>query len=57
MQKEHIGIREKKKSPDDPLTWEDFKSMHFTKAVININQPSYIYESRCFQFGSMQLIE
>lgn len=34
LSKEHIGIREKKKSPEDPITLEDFKSMHFTRAVI-----------------------
>lgn len=33
FQKEHIGIRKKKKSPEDPITLDDFKLMHFTRAV------------------------
>nr|XP_043617992.1 cytochrome P450 85A1-like [Erigeron canadensis] len=33
LRKEHIEIREKKK-PQDPLDWDDYKSMRFTRAVI-----------------------
>jgi hypothetical protein len=32
LQKEHLDIR-KAKSPEDPLDWNDYKSMTFTKAV------------------------
>ncbi|GAB2300134.1 hypothetical protein Dimus_034173 [Dionaea muscipula] len=30
---EHMGIRARK-SPDEPINWEDYKSMKFTRAVI-----------------------
>ncbi|KAH9623769.1 hypothetical protein KSS87_010186 [Heliosperma pusillum] len=33
LRKEHFAIRARKKE-DDPLTWEDYKSMKFTRAVI-----------------------
>ncbi|KAG9140086.1 hypothetical protein Leryth_021118 [Lithospermum erythrorhizon] len=33
LRKEHVSIRARKK-PEDPLTYEDFKSMSFTRAVI-----------------------
>ncbi|GFZ19028.1 brassinosteroid-6-oxidase 1 [Actinidia rufa] len=33
LRKEHLAIRERKKS-DDPIDWNDFKSMRFTRAVI-----------------------
>lgn len=33
IRKEHLDIR-KAKSPEDPLDWNDYKSMTFTKAVI-----------------------
>ncbi|KAM7279348.1 hypothetical protein ACFE04_006482 [Oxalis oulophora] len=33
LRKEHIAIRQKKR-PDDPLEWNDIKSMRFTRAVI-----------------------
>ncbi|XP_047310959.1 cytochrome P450 85A-like [Impatiens glandulifera] len=33
LKKEHLAIREKKK-PEDPISWDDYKSMQFTRAVI-----------------------
>ncbi|XP_021739411.1 cytochrome P450 85A-like [Chenopodium quinoa] len=33
LRKEHLAIRAKKK-PEDPINWEDYKSMKFTRAVI-----------------------
>ncbi|KAK9742553.1 hypothetical protein RND81_03G181400 [Saponaria officinalis] len=33
LRKEHIAIRARKQA-DDPITWEDYKSMKFTRAVI-----------------------
>ncbi|BFG26486.1 hypothetical protein CerSpe_127600 [Prunus speciosa] len=33
LRKEHLAIREKKR-PDDPIDWNDLKSMRFTRAVI-----------------------
>lgn len=33
LRKEHLAIREKKR-PEDPLNWNDYKSMRFTRAVI-----------------------
>ncbi|KAK9700253.1 hypothetical protein RND81_08G227100 [Saponaria officinalis] len=33
LRKEHLAIRERKKE-DEPITWEDYKSMKFTRAVI-----------------------
>ncbi|KAK4271897.1 hypothetical protein QN277_020523 [Acacia crassicarpa] len=33
LRKEHFAVREKKK-PDDPINWNDLKSMKFTRAVI-----------------------
>ncbi|KAJ8436028.1 hypothetical protein Cgig2_007686 [Carnegiea gigantea] len=33
LRKEHLAIRAKKK-PDEPITWEDYKAMRFTRAVI-----------------------
>ncbi|XP_021737040.1 cytochrome P450 85A-like [Chenopodium quinoa] len=33
LRKEHLAIRAKKK-PEDPITWEDYKAMKFTRAVI-----------------------
>ncbi|XAR51628.1 hypothetical protein NMG60_11006308 [Bertholletia excelsa] len=33
LRNEHLAIREKKK-PEDPIDWEDYKSMRFTRAVI-----------------------
>ncbi|CAL5369767.1 unnamed protein product [Camellia sinensis] len=33
LRKEHLAIREKKR-PEDPIDWEDYKSMRFTRAVI-----------------------
>ncbi|KAL9230071.1 hypothetical protein vseg_005463 [Gypsophila vaccaria] len=33
LRKEHFAIRARKKA-DDPITWEDYKSMKFTRAVI-----------------------
>lgn len=33
LRKEHLAIREKKR-PEDPLDWNDYKSMRFTRAVI-----------------------
>ncbi|KAL3844581.1 hypothetical protein ACJIZ3_001984 [Penstemon smallii] len=33
LRKEHMAIREKKK-PEDPIYYEDYKSMRFTRAVI-----------------------
>lgn len=32
LQKEHLAIREKKR-PEDPIEWNDLKSMRFTRAV------------------------
>ncbi|KNA04007.1 hypothetical protein SOVF_203730 [Spinacia oleracea] len=33
LRKEHLAIRAKKK-PEDPINWEDYKAMKFTRAVI-----------------------
>lgn len=33
LRKEHLAIRAKK-HPDEPITWEDYRSMRFTRAVI-----------------------
>ncbi|KAK2986293.1 hypothetical protein RJ640_021862 [Escallonia rubra] len=33
LRKEHLTIRERKR-PDDPINWDDYKSMRFTRAVI-----------------------
>lgn len=33
LRKEHVAIREGKR-PEDPIQWEDYKSMKFTRAVI-----------------------
>ncbi|GAB4860605.1 hypothetical protein Ancab_035766 [Ancistrocladus abbreviatus] len=33
LRKEHLAIRARK-NPDDPIDWEDYKSMRFTRAVI-----------------------
>ncbi|ONI18968.1 hypothetical protein PRUPE_3G250000 [Prunus persica] len=33
LRKEHLAIREKKR-PEDPIDWNDLKSMRFTRAVI-----------------------
>ncbi|GAB4827989.1 hypothetical protein Ancab_034876 [Ancistrocladus abbreviatus] len=33
LRKEHLVIRARK-NPDDPIDWEDYKSMSFTRAVI-----------------------
>ncbi|KAL6961130.1 hypothetical protein U1Q18_038893 [Sarracenia purpurea var. burkii] len=33
LRKEHLAIRERKR-PEDPIDWNDFKSMPFTRAVI-----------------------
>lgn len=33
LRKEHMAIREKKR-PEDPINWNDYKSMRFTRAVI-----------------------
>ncbi|CAK9175786.1 unnamed protein product [Ilex paraguariensis] len=33
LRKEHLAIRERKR-PEDPVNWNDFKSMRFTRAVI-----------------------
>ncbi|XP_057492731.1 cytochrome P450 85A1-like [Actinidia eriantha] len=33
LRKEHLAIRERKKA-EDPIDWNDFKSMRFTRAVI-----------------------
>ncbi|KAL8229201.1 hypothetical protein R6Q57_014101 [Mikania cordata] len=33
LRKEHLGIRERKMA-EDPLDWDDYKSMKFTRAVI-----------------------
>ncbi|KAJ4707252.1 Cytochrome P450 [Melia azedarach] len=33
LRKEHLAIRERKK-PEDPIEWNDLKSMRFTRAVI-----------------------
>ncbi|GFY84852.1 brassinosteroid-6-oxidase 1 [Actinidia rufa] len=33
LRKEHLEIRERKR-PDDPIEWNDFKAMPFTRAVI-----------------------
>ncbi|GMH30621.1 hypothetical protein Nepgr_032464 [Nepenthes gracilis] len=33
LRKEHFEIRSRK-SPDDPINWDDYKSMKFTRAVI-----------------------
>ncbi|XP_057522094.1 cytochrome P450 85A1-like [Amaranthus tricolor] len=33
LRKEHLAIRAKKK-PEDPINWEDYKEMKFTRAVI-----------------------
>ncbi|KAI8522340.1 hypothetical protein RHMOL_RhmolUnG0003900 [Rhododendron molle] len=33
LRKEHLAIREKKR-PEDPIDWNDYKSMPFTRAVI-----------------------
>lgn len=32
LQKEHLAIREKRR-PEDPIEWNDLKSMRFTRAV------------------------
>ncbi|GAB2301809.1 Cytochrome P450 85A, variant 3 [Dionaea muscipula] len=34
LRKEHMEINGKKRRDDDPMNWEDFKSMKFTRAVI-----------------------
>lgn len=36
LQKEHMAIRQKKR-PDDPIDYDDYKSMRFTLAVLKIN--------------------
>ncbi|GMY22918.1 cytochrome P450 85A1-like [Fagus crenata] len=33
LEEEHLAIRERKK-PDEPIDWNDYKSMSFTRAVI-----------------------
>ncbi|XP_008455791.1 cytochrome P450 85A-like isoform X2 [Cucumis melo] len=33
LREEHIALREKK-NPEDPIDWDDFKAMDFTRAVI-----------------------
>ncbi|KAA8547885.1 hypothetical protein F0562_004314 [Nyssa sinensis] len=33
LRKEHLAIRERKR-PEDPIDWNDYKSMRFTRAVI-----------------------
>lgn len=32
FQEEHLAIRQGKR-PEDPIDWEDFKAMRFTRAV------------------------
>ena len=34
-QEEHLAIRERKK-PEEPIDWNDYKSMSFTRAVSKI---------------------
>ncbi|XP_055805787.1 cytochrome P450 85A3 [Solanum dulcamara] len=34
LRKEHLAIREKKLSPEDPIDYNDYKAMRFTRAVI-----------------------
>lgn len=36
FQEEHLAIRQRK-NPEDPIDWNDYKSMKFTRAVRNSN--------------------
>lgn len=35
-QEEHLAIRARRK-PEDPIDWDDYKGMRFTRAVSNLN--------------------
>lgn len=47
FQKEHLAIRQGKR-PEDPIDWEDFKAMRFTRAVSILRLASVEFQSEMF---------